>query len=261
MPRKHTESHDDRVYRLFNAAPTGRPYLQDHILAEYLTVPVSELIAALKRHGFDTEEVTHEGVLYLKLTRLDGAEFSFDWNCASSNFYDGYDPMVKPVTRVAELRTLPYLIEGRGAFWAIGWDRAVEPGDVPRRLVSAWPLMDSEGPRDLSPTVKEVLKEHAEKQRLAGLDEENKRLKEELAQPRWTMEEILQAFGEVETWDSCYIDEKFPGDVEFSTEMYVSDIMAALLRQRGLPEGDPITREAQAQNAVKAAWDRKAASK
>ena len=59
VPRRQ-ESHDDMIYRLFNAAPKSQPYVQDHVLATHLTVTIPDFKAALERHGFAVEEVVHE---------------------------------------------------------------------------------------------------------------------------------------------------------------------------------------------------------
>lgn len=91
--------------------------------------------------------------------------------------------------------------------------------------------------------VKELI---AEKERITGLDAENAKLREELTKPRWTMEEILAAFGETRTWDGDHtIDDGA-----------MSDLQAALLRQRGLPEGTDREREQMAEEAAAAAWMR-----
>ena len=107
-------------------------------------------------------------------------EFDIDWNGTESNFYDGYDIGVDPVTEVAELRMLPYALKDFRSFCALWWTRKVIPGESIPRHTMAWPLMESAGPEDLSPARKEVMVEHAEKQRIAGLDEENKKLRAKL---------------------------------------------------------------------------------
>ena len=181
---RHRESHDDRIYRQFHAFPQTSPYVINHILATDLEVPVEDLIAALQRHGFTSEPVEYEvdgkRIPYLKLSRPDGAEFDIDWNGTESNFYDGYDIGVDPVTEVAELRMLPYALKDFRSFCALWWTRKVVLGESIPRHTMAWPLMDSAGPEDLSPARKEVMVEHAEKQRIAGLDEENKKLRAKL---------------------------------------------------------------------------------
>lgn len=182
--RHRRESHDDRIYRQSHAFPKTEPYIIDHILATDLQVPVTDLIAALQRHGFASEPVEYEvdgkRIPYLKLSRPDGTEFDIDWNGTESNFYDGYDIGVDPVTEVAELRMLPYALKDFRSFCALWWTRKVIPGESIPRHTMAWPLMESAGPEDLSPARKEVMVEHAEKQRIAGLDEENKKLRAKL---------------------------------------------------------------------------------
>lgn len=65
--------------------------------------------------------------------------------------------------------------------------------------------------------------------------------------PAWTMEEILQAFGETCTWDSLHIIENEA----------MANLMIALLRQKGLPEGGSDgEQEHLATEAANAAWAR-----
>lgn len=241
--RERFLSPDEVIYRNFNAAPNTKTYVDEHVLAEDLEVPVEDFVMALERHGFTTEPVSHNGHAYLKLTRSDGEEFNIDWNHAGSNHYDGADAADGTMY---ELRQLPYAFHTPGLFCAIGWTRKAHSGEPLPRRTSAWPLMESEGQEDASPALKEVRAEKAEKKRIAGLDVENAKLREELAKPRWTMEEILAAFGETRTWDGDYtIDDGA-----------MSDLQAALLRQRGLPEGTGEEREQMAEEAAATAWMR-----
>ena len=64
--------------------------------------------------------------------------------------------------------------------------------------------------------------------------------------PAWTMEEILQAFGETCTWDSLHTIENEA----------MANLMTALLRQKGLPEGSDGEQEHLATEAAGAAWNR-----
>lgn len=182
MPRKR-EAKSRGIHKAFEDLKDLRPpYNVDNVLylpTSCLTCTVEEFRVALERHGMVVTQV--EG---RKAFRLQGPpDMVVDQNRYSSNYNDRYNWTDKdnPPLLLGEHRILPYSMEDPGWFYSLVFNRPVLPTDDLKRVrPQAWPLLESSGPADESPAVKRIRAEAAEKLRIANLDQENTRLRQEI---------------------------------------------------------------------------------
>ena len=150
-----------------------------YLPTSHLSCPVEEFKAALERHGMLVEPV--EG---LQAFRVQGPPFTLPHLGYCANYNDRYNWTEKGVVpeELLEFRILPYLLEDQWqSFVALSWLRPVLPTDDLKRIrTQAWPLLESAGPADDSPAVKQMYAQEAEKLRIANLDLENAQLRREV---------------------------------------------------------------------------------